>query len=135
MKENVEKILKFVDEKKEVLFTSGNKKVRIFYEEYGEAIAELLKKKYTLREIIKVMNRYFRENNIKRRLTLPFLLEVVKLIKKNDLIDKKEIKEMKRKINTKIEIEKESDARNFLENKEVKEEKNLIREKDPFARF
>ncbi|MEM1692453.1 MAG: hypothetical protein QXK45_07260 [Thermofilaceae archaeon] len=124
MKENVEKILKFVDEKKEVLFTNSNKKVKIFYEEYGEAIAELLKKKYTLREIIKVMNRYFRENNIKRRLTLPFLLEVVKLIKKNDLIDKKE-KETKRK----MKIEKD---------KEVKEEKNLInliREKDPFARF
>lgn len=131
MKENVEKILKFVDEKKEVLFTNSNKKVKIFYEEYGEAIAELLKKKYTLREIIKVMNRYFRENNIKRRLTLPFLLEVVKLIKKNDLIDKKE-KETKRK----MKIEKDKEVKEV--NKEVKEEKNLInliREKDPFARF
>ncbi len=123
MKENVEKILKFVDEKKEVLFTSSNKKVKIFYEEYGEAIAELLKKKYTLREIIKVMNRYFRENNIKRRLTLPFLLEVVKLIKKNDLIGK----ETKRKIDKEVKEVKEE--RNLIR------EKNLIGEKDPFARF
>lgn len=135
MRENVDKILKFIEERKDIL-VSNNKKVQAFYEDYGEVIEELLRKKYTLREIIKIMNRYFRENNIKKRLTLPFLLEVVKLVKKNsqNSLNKKDKKTAKETKNEK-EVMATKEIKRPIDKEINREINSLIKEKDPFSRF
>ncbi|MEM5867922.1 MAG: hypothetical protein QXG39_08395 [Candidatus Aenigmatarchaeota archaeon] len=127
--------MKFIEERKDIL-VSNNKKVQAFYEDYGEVIEELLRKKYTLREIIKIMNRYFRENNIKKRLTLPFLLEVVKLVKKNsqNSLNKKDKKTAKETKNEK-EVMATKEIKRPIDKEANREINSLIKEKDPFSRF